>query len=91
MMRAQRTALEQLAGDMEASDRCPERFTDRLDAILALPEPDHTALFEKLTRLASFYDRWYQGDVRMDGGSVAYELVTGVREAITALRGEDQP
>jgi len=60
-----------------------------------MPDPQgaRQRLVQRLTRLCGLYDRWYQGGVAMmDSGGVAYELVTGLREAIAALlEGEASP
>lgn len=42
-------------------------------------------LEQKMTRLCALYDTWYQGGVAVSGSDIAYELVSGLREAIAAL------
>lgn len=75
----------------------------RVQAILALPEPDHTALIAKLEKQASRFEssilRWDRHECRHYGvlsehGKNQHAedcILWSVREAIAALRGEEQP
>ena len=81
MTRDQRTALEQLRGEVDPG--VPQiEIRSRLTAILALPEPDHTALIERLNIADSVIFGITEGNV--------YQVSDAIREAITALRGEGE-
>lgn len=92
MTPAQRTALEQLQMRMGGSLRTPERWIREVGTILEMPEPDHTALIKRLTSACARYDDWYQhGSQSHDHlSNLAYDLVSHVRQAIAALRGEGE-
>ena len=96
MTPTQRTALEQLEQD------APETIASRLRSILAQPEPDHTALIEKLETAhaavsAAVQRQWDGGHAlemsipaRLDSDTDLI-LADAIQAAITALRGEGQP
>ena len=50
----------------------------------------HPTPTERLKWACSFYDRWYRGEVIMNAGSVAYELVTAIRQFLSESDGDGE-